>query len=33
MVTVPPEIEQTPDAPIVTVSPEVDVALTWNELL
>jgi hypothetical protein len=33
IVTVPPEIEQTPDAAIVTVSPEVDVALTANEVL
>jgi hypothetical protein len=33
IVTVPPEIEQTPDAAIVTVSWEVDVALTANELL
>ena len=33
IVTVPLEIEQAPDAPIVTVSPEVDVALTANEVL
>ena len=30
IVTVPLEIVQTPDAAIVTVSPEVDVALTAN---
>jgi hypothetical protein len=33
IVTVPPEIEQTPDGVIVTVSVEVDVALTGNEVL
>jgi hypothetical protein len=33
IVTVPLEIEQTPDAAMVTVSPEVDVALTANEEL
>jgi hypothetical protein len=32
IVTVPLEIVQTPDAAIITVSPEVDVALTANEV-
>jgi len=32
-VPAPPEIEQAPDAPIVTVSPEVEVALTGNMVL
>jgi predicted aconitase len=33
MVTVPFEIAQTPEAAIVTVSPELDVALTANVVL
>jgi hypothetical protein len=33
IVTVPPEIEQAPDAAILTVSPEVELALTANVVL